>query len=163
MQLFEAIGHGCWPGLQSLAPVAEVVGGHTFTGVSFWDLLSTTVGLSLDPNVKNDVLDKYVVATGNDGYKSLFSLGELSTAFGNQPDFIAYAEDGAPLGDTGFARLVVPNDVRAGRWVSNLVSLEVLAAAPVPEPETYALMLVGLLGIVSMGRSRTRAGRRTVA
>ncbi|RZJ09949.1 MAG: PEP-CTERM sorting domain-containing protein [Rubrivivax sp.] len=31
-----------------------------------------------------------------------------------------------------------------------------LALAPVPEPETWALMLVGLVGVVSFGRSRAR-------
>jgi len=133
--------------LQSLPVITETVGGHTYTGVSFWDLLSSTVGIDLNPAVKNDVLGKYVVATGSDGYQSLFSLGELNPGFGNQPDLIAYEVDGTSLGANGFARLVVPNDVKAGRWVSNLVKLEVFSAAPVPEPTTYALMLAGLAAI----------------
>jgi PEP-CTERM motif len=43
--------------------------------------------------------------------------------------------------------IVVPGDVRAGRWVSNLVSLAVFSAAPVPEPETYTLLLAGLVAL----------------
>lgn len=142
--------------LQALTPVTATVGSHTYTGVSFWDLLSATVGIDLNPTVKNDVLGTYVVATGSDGYKALFSLGELSTAFGNQPDLIAYSVDGASLGSAGFARIVVPNDVKAGRWVSNLVSLEVFSTTPVPEPASYALMLAGLaaVGLASKGRPR---------
>ncbi len=140
--------------LHKLTEINTVVGGHTYTGVSFWDLLSATVGVELNPSVKNDVLGKYVVATGSDGYKALFSLGELSSAFGDQPDLIAYAVDGASLGTNGFARLVVPTDVKMGRWVSNLVSLEVFRAAPIPEPATWALMLFGLLVIGAAAKRR---------
>ena len=85
-----------------------------------------------------------VVATGTDGYKALFSLGELSPDFGNQPDFIAFGVNGGSLNDKGFARIVAPNDIKAGRWVSNLASLEVYHATAVPEPATVVLMLVGV-------------------
>ncbi len=144
--------------LQGLTPITETVGGLTYTGVSFWDFLSKTVGISLDPTVKNDVLNKYVVATGSDGYKVAFSLGELSSDFGNQPDMIAYAVDGQSLGSNGFARIVVPGDVKAGRWVSNLVSLEVLSAtaAAVPEPQAWALMLFGLIGLSAVAKAKAR-------
>ena len=140
--------------LHALTAIMTTVGAHTYTGVSFWDLLSSTVGIDLNPAVRNDVLGKYVVATGSDGYKSLFSLGELSSLFGNQPDLIAYAVDGVSLGGDGFARIVVPNDVRMGRWVSNLVSLEVFSAAPVPEPGTWALMLGGLIAVGAVAKRR---------
>ena len=145
--------------LHNLAAITTTVGGHTYTGVSFWDLLSATVGIDLNPNVKNDVLGKYVVATGSDGYKALFSLGELSSAFGNQPDLIAYEVDGVSLGANGFARLVVPNDAKLGRWVSNLVSLEVFSAAPIPEPQTWALMLGGLVAVGAAARRRRALSR----
>jgi hypothetical protein len=141
--------------LQALPMITRTVGGVAFTGVSFWDLLSSAVGINQDPLVKNDLLGKYVVATGSDGYKAVFSLGELDPDFGNQPDLIAFSADGASLGADGFARIVVPDDVRAGRRVSNLVSLEVFSAAPVPEPETFMLMLAGLaaLGLAAKRRS----------
>ena len=50
----------------------------------------------------------------------------------------------------------MPNYLKAGRWVSNLVNLEVFSAAPVPEPMTYALMLDGLLVLGAAARRRTR-------
>ena len=142
--------------LQALPTVTAVVGGVSYAGVSFWDLLNTSVGIDLNPAVKNDVLGKYVVATGSDGYKSVFSLGELNPGFGNQPDLIAYAADGNPLGSAGFARIVAPNDVKKGRWVSNLVSLEVFSATPVPEPATVATMLLGLAIVAGFTRRRSR-------
>ena len=144
--------------LQALPTITRVVGAVTFTGVSFWDLLTSAVGIPQDPLVKNDVLGKYVVATGSDGYKSVFSLGELDPEFGNQPDLIAFSTNGSSLGADGFARIVVPGDVRAGRWVSNLVSLEVFSAAAVPEPATYALMLAGLAALGVAAKRRAVAG-----
>ena len=146
--------------LQALPSVTRTVGGNTYTGVSFWDLLNSTAGLVTNPAVHNDVLDMYVVATGSDGYKAAFSLGELNPAFGNQPDLIAYDVNGGGLGSTGFARLVVPSDVKAGRWVSNLVSLEVVHASPVPEPYTASLLALGLGGLALMQRATRVSPRR---
>jgi len=103
--------------------------GTTFTGVSLWRLLNQSTIIA-DPNVKNDILGKYVIATGSDGYQAVFSLGELSPNFGNQQDLLAYANaPGSPLTSDGFARVVVPGDVaKAGRYVSNLIALEVVDA-----------------------------------
>jgi len=117
----------------------------TFTGVLLYSLL-TTNGQSLitNPAVKNDVLREYVVATGSDGYKAVISLGEILPNFGGELDMIAYLQDGNPITADGFARLVVPGDKFGGRYVSNLVSLEVFNAAPVPEVGTLGLMLAGV-------------------
>ena len=144
--------------LKALPAVTETVGGVTYTGVSVWDLLNGKAGIITDPAVKNDILDKYVVATGSDGYKTLVSMGEIDPAFGNQPDLVAYAADGQPLDANGFARLVVPNDAKAGRWVSNLVDLQVFSAAPVPEPAS-ALMLLAGAGLLARGARRRRVTR----
>ncbi len=145
--------------LQALPAVTQEIGGVSYTGVSFWDLLNTQVGIDLDASVHNHILSHYVVAVGSDGYKVVFSMGELSPFFGNQPNMIAYMTDGELLGDShGFARVVAPNDDRRGRWMSNLVALEVYAAAPIPEPGTWLLMLLGL-GAVA-GRGALSARRR---
>jgi hypothetical protein len=102
----------------------------TYTGVSLWTLINDA-GLLTDPTIKNDVLHDVVVATGSDGYQAVISLGEIDPAFGNQPDLVAYTDTGGQLGAhgaDGFARLVVPGDLAGGRYVSNLVSLQVLDA-----------------------------------
>ena len=145
--------------LKALPSITETVGGVTYTGVSLWDLLDAQAGIVTDPAVKNDILDKFVVATGSDGYKTLISMGEIDPAFGNQPDIVAYAADGQPLGANGFARLVLPGDAKAGRWVSNLVDLQVFSAAStVPEPTNIALLLAGL-GAIALARRRPRVTR----
>ncbi len=111
-------------GLQALPTTSVAVSGTTYTGVSLWTLLNT-VGITTNPTIKNNILDDYVVATGSDGYQTTIALGEISPLFGNQPDLVAYAMNGGSLGASGFARLIVPNDVLHGRWVSNLINLEV--------------------------------------
>lgn len=140
--------------LKNLPSITQTVGTSTYTGVSLWNLLDQAVGIATNPAIKNDILGMYVVATGSDGYKSVFSMGELNPAFGNQPDMIAYAVNSEMLSGNGFARLVVPNDVRAGRHVSNLVSLEVFGAAPVPEPQTWLLTGMGLFALLAKAATR---------
>lgn len=130
----------------------------SFTGVSLWDLLETA-GLVTDPAIKNDELRQYVLATGSDGYEATFSLGELDPRFGGSdamPDLVAFAENGGGLGADGFARLVVPGDVAGGRYVSNLVSLQILDAtvAAVPIPTSFAMFVAGLLLTAVHGRTR---------
>lgn len=118
---------------QSVTETATYLSGagdvtDTYTGVSLWNLIQDT-GLLTDPTVKNDLLRFGVVATGSDGYRAVISLGEIDPAFGNQPDIVAYADTGGQLGPNGadgFARLVLPNDHAGGRYVSNLVSLQVV-------------------------------------
>jgi hypothetical protein len=102
----------------------------TYTGVSLWTLIQDA-GVLTDPAIKNDVLGFAVVATGSDGYRAVISLGEIDPMFGNQKDLVAYSDTGGQLGpggSDGALRLVVPGDVAGGRYVSNLVSLQVIDA-----------------------------------
>jgi hypothetical protein len=127
----------------------------TYTGVSLWTLLNDA-GLITDPTIKNDVLRQYVEAIGSDGYAAIFSLGEIDPAFGDQEDLVAYSDTGGQLGPgglDGFARMVVPGDSAGGRYVSNLVALQVFT---VPEPATW-LLLIGPLPILAFLRSRRRS------
>lgn len=145
--------------LEAMPTVTETVGNIHYTGVSLWDFLNAA-GLKLDSSIKNDVLSKYLLATGSDGYEAAFSLGELNPSFGNQPDIIAFMQDGQPLTSTGFARLVIPNDAKQGRWVSNLVDLRVLdAVTAVPEPSTWAMLILGFAGI---GVIAFRRGKQSI-
>ena len=124
----------------------------SFTGVPLWTLLYAA-GLVTDPAARGGQLRHYVLATGSDGYEATFSLGELNPALGGgiAPDLVAYAQDGGSLGTDGFARFVVPGNLAGGRYVSNLVSLQVLDATAVPEPGSLVLLL-GALTWVRAGR-----------
>lgn len=138
-----------------LTPRTQTVGGDIYGGYSLWDVLnSPDIGIATDPAIKNDILSFYVAATGSDGYQTVLSMGELSPDFGNQPDLLALTFNGAPVGDKGFARLIVPDDARRGRWVSNLISLEVFRADYVPIPATWSLVALGILGLAARRRGR---------
>jgi hypothetical protein len=128
--------------LPSLTPVSNLTATYTaagtpvtdnYTGIGLWDLLTEVGGVTVT-GAKNDILSKYVVATGSDGYKAVFSLGEIAPSFGAQPVTVAYADTEGQLGPDGtdgLARVVVPGDLAGGRYVSDLVSLNVKS---LPEP-----------------------------
>ena len=100
----------------------------TYTGITLWNLLDATAGGVDVTAAKNDILSKYVVATGADGYQAVFSLGEIDPKFGNQPVLVAPSDTAGqlgPHGSEGLARIVVPGDHAGGRYVSDLVDLRV--------------------------------------
>ena len=102
---------------------------HTYTGTALWSVLNNA-GIKTDASKKNDLLNRYVLATGADGYKTVFALGELSPDYGNKPSVLAYVEAlngaSAVMGPPdGPFRVTAPGDVKGGRYVSNLVRLDV--------------------------------------
>ncbi|WP_218511442.1 molybdopterin-binding oxidoreductase [Variovorax sp. dw_308] len=106
---------------------------HTYTGASLWSILGDA-GIQNDASRKNDVLSRYALATGSDGYQVIFTLGELSPDFGNKPSILAYLETvsglNGPLNSSdGPVRVTAPGDVKGGRYVSNLTRLDVFASA----------------------------------
>jgi hypothetical protein len=54
---------------------------QSFTGVLLWGLLQS-VGIVVNPNIKNDILYKTINVTGSDGYESVFTAGESPPNFG---------------------------------------------------------------------------------
>jgi len=98
---------------------------HTYAGVLLWDVVNRAT-MQLTPDRKNDVLRKYVVITARDGYEAMVSLGEIDPNFGNRPYLLAWEQDGQPLtGDDGPIRLVTPGDVKGGRYVTGVITIEV--------------------------------------
>lgn len=124
-----------------------------FTGVSIWDLLVAS-GISTDAST---LKTSYVVATGSDNYTVVYSLGEiLARQASGTPDLIAYADGiGSGLGSAGVFRTIIPGDTRAGRYMSNLSSLTVVNAVPLPAAAW--MMLSGLLGLAFNSRKRVLA------
>ncbi|MBN9563014.1 MAG: hypothetical protein J0H14_20150 [Alphaproteobacteria bacterium] len=122
------------PALQTLPPTTETATYRagsgsvmdTFTGPTIWSLLLSAGGITTNPAIKNDVLRKYIVATGSDGYKAVISAGEIAPKFGHKSDLVAYADTlgKLPVPD-GFARIVAIGDQAGGRYVSNLADLHV--------------------------------------
>lgn len=94
---------------------------HTFTGPLLTDV-AASAGPRFDPAVKNDSLRFFVAVTGSDKYRAIVSWGEIDPGFGARQVLLATAQDGTPL-DTEGPRLVVPGDVKGGRYVSTVEQL----------------------------------------
>jgi DMSO/TMAO reductase YedYZ molybdopterin-dependent catalytic subunit len=106
--------------------------GHTFTGVRLYAVLEH-VGIAANPSTRNPLLRRYLVITANDGYQVVLSGGEIDPNFGNVPILLAWEQDGQPLaGDDGPLRLVVPGDLRGGRYVHGIVSIDVHSIEETP-------------------------------
>ena len=107
---------------------------HTAHAVPLWAVLQTAAP-RVNPQIKNHVLQFVVLVSGQDGYTAAFSFGELAPAFGNKPVWLALDEDNKPLGEgtDGGVDLVVPDDVKAGRWVHSVMRVSVVDEAAVNE------------------------------
>jgi len=101
---------------------------HTYTGVLLYDLLNS-LGPIFDASVNNDKLRFYVSATGSDGYQVIVAWGEIDPQFENKGVLLAFTEDGQSLAAVG-PRLVVPGDIRGGRYVTGVVSIRLDRVAP---------------------------------
>jgi hypothetical protein len=106
---------------------------HTSTAVPLLAVLKAAgVGTDLkmdpkaDPKTKNAALRMIVVVRGSDGYTVSLSLAELLPDIGNHDAWLALDADGAPLHDNEVpAKLILPADVKPGRWVRGIASISV--------------------------------------
>ena len=99
---------------------------HSFTGTPLLGVLES-VGLPWDEEARNPWLGHIVLVTATDGYQVAFGGGELDPEFGNQPIYLAWEMDGAPLpAEDGAVRIVVPGDTKGGRYVSLVESIELI-------------------------------------
>lgn len=94
-----------------------------FEGVLLW-LVLEKAGL-LDDAGHHAELRRSFTAVGRDGYRILFSVGEIAPDFGGTPAMIALKVDGAPLPAEDGLRLIVPGDTRGARNVRDVVAIEV--------------------------------------
>lgn len=92
-----------------------------YKGPLLWSILEAR-GIGELPG-HNAQLQHSFVVEGRDGYKIVFSVGEIDPDFGNAPIQLATEKDGKPLGAEGY-RLVVPGDKRGARYVKDVVRIE---------------------------------------
>jgi DMSO/TMAO reductase YedYZ molybdopterin-dependent catalytic subunit len=96
---------------------------HTFKGT----YLGAVIQSAGTETGKNNV-SKYVLVTGADGYKVVFSFPEVDPDFTEQSIIVATSVDGKPLpAEDGPFRIVVPNDRKQGRWVRQVTSITVIS------------------------------------
>jgi len=116
---------------------------HTADAVPLLALLkSAGVAIDLkedpkaDPKTKNAALRLVVIVRGTDGYTVALSLADILPEIGNREAWLALDVDGAPLhANESPAKLVLPADVKPGRWVRGIASISVLDVNTfVPQP-----------------------------
>ncbi len=125
-------GEGIIPRTYNLADLQEMTqatytntSGATWTGPTLLSLLDAS-------GVDTRDMNTFVVVSATDGYATVLSMYEVTHMIGTQYDLLAVSASDGELNegpwvnskgtqnDNGFARLVVPGDKGAGRWVSNV-------------------------------------------
>lgn len=110
------------------AKVETISNGITtvYEGVLVSDVLKKA-GAPTGPAMRGAALAGYMIAWASDGYRVVFSLGELDPDITDGQFLLADSANGKPLfGESGAFRLVVPKDKRGARGVRMLTSLTVI-------------------------------------
>ncbi|MFJ6608915.1 molybdopterin-dependent oxidoreductase [Streptomyces sp. NPDC091289] len=102
---------------------------HTYRGVLLHDVLKDARP-RFDESKKNGQLRGVVAATGGGDYRAVFGWAELDPGFAKSRILLAVSEDGTPFDDAVGPRLVVPQDTRGGRYVSEVNQLWVGTVDP---------------------------------
>jgi len=100
----------------------------SYEGVGLGDILARA-GAPVGQALRGPAMATYVVVAAADGYRVVFALPELDSAFANQIVLVADRKDGNPLSAReGPVRLIVPADRRPARWERQVVSITVRKA-----------------------------------
>jgi DMSO/TMAO reductase YedYZ molybdopterin-dependent catalytic subunit len=110
--------------LRKIAKRRVLAQGGGYAGVRLTDLLEEA---EIRRDARHALRRTYVVATASDGYKAVFSWGELFNTPVGRDVLVAFERDGAPLRDgEGRIALISAADSRLGpRHVKWLRSIEV--------------------------------------
>ena len=101
-----------------------------YEGVWLHDVLKRA-GVPLGSELRGKALATYVLASAEDGYQVVFSLGELDPSFIDNEILLADTANGKALfGAQGRFRLVVPHDKPGARSVRLLTKIEVVQLRP---------------------------------
>ena len=133
---------------------------RAYKGVSLYDLMTKLSEPLFSPTIKNPGLRYFVAVTGADAYQSIVAWGDIDPNFGNRGDIlIAYDEQNIDTAEVGFhsldvtgPRLIVPNDVKGGRYVSCVRDLRLGSA------DDSDSIVQGPAGRHGSGRSRRPVG-----
>jgi len=98
---------------------------ESYAGVPLIDLLAR-LGVPDKPHGKQ--FQVFLVAIGSDGYKVVYSLGEVTPDVHDATVLVADSENGKPIADDGPLKLVATGEKRPARWVRNLVAVKALTA-----------------------------------
>lgn len=101
---------------------------HAYAGVALADIF-TRAGVTTGSQLRGKNMIKYVLVSCADGYKVLFSLAELDSAFTDRVVILADQMEGKPLpASMGPFRIIVPGDKRPARDCFQVASIAIRSA-----------------------------------
>lgn len=100
----------------------------SYSGVTLASVLELA-GLTLSPALRGPRMATYLVVGAQDGYRAVFALPELDSAFTERQIILADSVDGRPLAAAdGPYRIVVAHEKRSARWVRQVTSLTIVSS-----------------------------------
>jgi hypothetical protein len=66
-----------------------------------------------------------VLVEGLNGAAAIIGFPEFEQSYNNKQVLVAFEQDSRPLDTPGIARLIVPEDATAGRFVSGITSITI--------------------------------------
>jgi DMSO/TMAO reductase YedYZ molybdopterin-dependent catalytic subunit len=101
---------------------------HAWSGVALADIFGRA-GVTTGAQLRGKNMTKYVLVSCADGYKVVFSLTELDSAFTDRVVILADQMEGKPLSSTmGPFRIIVPGDKRPARDCLQVASIAIASA-----------------------------------
>ncbi|HZW93894.1 MAG TPA: molybdopterin-dependent oxidoreductase [Candidatus Eremiobacteraceae bacterium] len=98
----------------------------TFTGVSLRAVLEKA-GVSLGESLRGKRLASCLLVEAADGYRVVFALPEIDSAFNEKQIVLAFLRNGKPLDEKeGPYRIVVPDEKRMARWIRQVTTLKIV-------------------------------------
>lgn len=99
-----------------------------YQGVRLGDVVALA-GAPLGAALRGPAMTQSVIVSAADGYRVLFALPELDTAFTDRPILLVDRERGQPLEENeGPCRVVVPWEKRGARWIRQVTAIELRPA-----------------------------------
>jgi hypothetical protein len=92
---------------------------ETYTGVGMDELLKK-FGVTLENGGAKKVYHTYVRVEGTDNYFVLYSASELERELHTGDALLALSVNGKPLAEDGQFKVVVEDDKKPARWVTNV-------------------------------------------
>jgi DMSO/TMAO reductase YedYZ molybdopterin-dependent catalytic subunit len=96
-----------------------------YEGVSLIEVLAKA-GVPTGSDLRGKEMTRYIVVEASDGYRALFSLAELDSAFTDRIILLADRRDGRRFSDRdGPLQVIVPGEKKHARWVRQVTGLVV--------------------------------------
>ena len=98
----------------------------TFVGVSLKAVLEKA-GVSFGESLRGKRLASCLLVEAADGYRVVFALPEIDSAFTEKQIVLAFLKNGKPLDEKeGPYRIVVPDEKRMARWIRQVTTLKIV-------------------------------------